>query len=561
MEINTIPEYFGKVITWDTEFAEQEKSKLHIPHGKFVAMGITDGIRLWVYTDKSILPAVFEVMRKSKTWVLQNAVYDLRQMTRFVPNLLDKMPFIWDTELVEHLIRSDYKSYNLDALSRRWLSKPVKKEMYETLGEGTYNLNEVITYMCNDIKVTHEIFIKQYKAIEDDVAQVYLDIESRMIEIISRMTLRDIRVDKEAWLKFIQEINKQIEEKSEQFNFNIASSEQIIQYFRLKHGIKLPNAQTGTLEKYSSRYSEIKDLIELKHLLKLQSTYGESWLNNHVVDKNGISVVRADARVIGTYTGRITYNSPNMQQIPARNYPIYRSFIIAHPDKSIIVVDISQQEPRILAYISKDEHLSQIFIEKQDIHLGVARKIFDNPNLTKANKHERDIGKAINLGIGYGLTAKGMAERTGIPLERAEQIITDYFNSFPNVYNYIITKRQEAKINGYVTTLSGRRIYVNMYSWEGNNVAINAPIQGSGADVLKLWMILSYNKCKEAGLPFPFLMCIHDELVLEVDKGSEPEYIKILQDALDEVSLTLIPDCGYKFEMEYGTGTSWACKK
>jgi len=561
MKINEL-DNFPPAVAWDTEFAKQLDNKLHIPHGEFVALGITDGERYWIYEDEKLLPKVFERLKKCKVWILQNSLYDLRQMTRFVPNLLDDMPFIWDTEIVEHYVRTDYQRYNLDFLARRWLGIGVKKGMYEALSEGTQDRDELIQYLCNDVSITYRVFERQIEYMNDEgLLNLYKKIDAPMIEILTRMTLRPVRVDVKAMEQWIEQLEQRVKELRSKFSFNPNSSQQIQQYFRMKYKIILKDGRIETLEKVAKTgrvgTEELAELVELKHLEKLVSTYGRTWLEKYVENEE----LYADAKVFGTQTGRITYQNPNLQQVPARNFPIYRTFIINHPNKVILVADISQQEPRITAYISNETQLQHYFTDNLDIHLAVAKKIFKNDSLTKENKHERDIGKAINLGISYGLTSRGLAERTGLDEVDADKIIDDYFAEFPNIANYITSMRSMAQDRGYVKTLLGRRMNINCYNWQWRNTAINYPIQGSGADTVKLWMIYIWKYCKKIGLEFPLLLTIHDEIVLEVDKDLVDDYIEIMKRALKTVSKIIIPNAPYEFEMEFGVGNSWACKK
>ena len=554
---------FGNIVTWDTEFSGQEDGKLHIPHGKFEALGVLSGEDVYLYDNPDILPAVFERLFRCKMWILQNALYDLRQMSRFVPDILDRMPLVWDTEVVEHYIRTDYSSYNLDNLARRHLGIVVKKEMYEKLRNATFEDAALMEYLANDLVITNRVYKSQREYFKTDKEQLelYFMIDEPMISILSKMSLRGIRIDVERMIAWSEEVERKIEEYSKHISFNPRSPQQVKDYLFLKYRIKIKDTTLDTLETIREKFKDSEDLkalIEVKHLEKLRSTYGRTWIDKYVVNGE----VHADVRVIGTETGRITYQNPNMQQIPARDFPIYREFVRAHDGMKLLVADISQQEPRLTAYISGEKHLQEYFVTGADIHLEVAKRIFKNPNLTKEkNKHERSIGKAINLGISYGLSAKGLSANVGIDLLDAEKIIDDYFREFPGIMNYITTQRSKASAFGFVQTKLGRKLYINPYNWTWKNTAINYPIQGSGADVLKLWMQNIAEKCKEQSLDFPLLMCIHDELVLEIPEGTEMEYVRILQEALDEVSVTLMPDAPYKFETEYEIGDSWACKK
>lgn len=216
-----------------------------------------------------------------------------------------------------------------------------------------------------------------------------------------------------------------------------------------------------------------------------------------------------------------------------------------------------QQEPCILAYESKDRILTQAIVNGEDLHLTVARAIFNDPSMEKSNPL-RSVGKTINLGLSYGLSAHGLAARQNLSLEQAEGYIQQYFNRFSGVFAWVGQMRQQAFTNGFVKTASGRRIYMNLYNNQWQNNAINAPIQGGAADFTKMWVRKYWEKCNENGLDYSLCLIVHDEIGMDVPKEQVRETNRIRKEAFNETAETLFKGIPFKSEAEQGR--SWACK-
>ena len=274
-----------------------------------------------------------------------------------------------------------------------------------------------------------------------------------------------------------------------------------------------------------------------------------------VKDTYDISIDKDCSYVAG---GVINHNStsPNLLNIPARRIPEYRELFVNSKGR-MIVADISQQEPRILAFLSNDKNLKQAFDNKDDIHLFVTRKIFDDPTIEKSDKR-RAIGKMINLATSYGMTAKGLASRLNIDEKEAEQFLNMYFSRFPDVSNFIQRQRLYASRNEYVDTIMGRKVWINSHNFQWENNAINSPIQGSAADFAKLWVNKFRELCINDGLEFPVCIVVYDEVVMDVSAKNEKRYVHLLQDAFDWSGDKMLP--GMPIALDIETGISWACK-
>jgi DNA polymerase-1 len=248
---------------------------------------------------------------------------------------------------------------------------------------------------------------------------------------------------------------------------------------------------------------------------------------------------------------------PPLQGIPVRKLPEYREFFIPKYD-IIFAPDISQQEPRILAYLSQDANLLQCVRANESVHVYVARMIYNDPTIQKGEDSRYKDGKAISLGLSYGLTAKGTAKKTGHTEAEAEKLVHTYFQRFPDVENYIVRQRTKAMQREYVETVAGRRVWLNMYGYQWQNNAINAPIQGSAADFTKIWGATIWRKCKAEGIPFPIVMFIHDEIMMDVMKQYFQRIKEINLEAID-IAGKMFKDI--PFTCDENTGDTWACHK
>ena len=233
----------------------------------------------------------------------------------------------------------------------------------------------------------------------------------------------------------------------------------------------------------------------------------------------------------------------------------YRNqFISKYPGGTIMVFDVVQQEPRILGYMSQDEGLLAAINKGVDLHQFVA----DGVSKILGRKVDRKDGKTLNLGLSYGLSAYGLSTRTGMSEGEAEQFMSAYFKMFRGVAAWVSEVRNHARVNEYVETAMGRRIHINPYSPQADNNAINAPIQGGAADHTKLAVSMLWRECLKQGADFPVCMIVHDEIVLDLPKGTVTDYKKMARKAWIDAAAVLFP--GVPFEVESASGSSWGAK-
>jgi DNA polymerase-1 len=380
--------------------------------------------------------------------------------------------------------------------------------------------------------------------------RTYLEIDEPNIWAV--LDMKPIKVNTKRWLEMAVEFEQRGRELEGELGINVNSHTQVKAYILKTLRKTIDNTEAQTLE---GLQSDVADKILLaRQYRKATSTYGEKWVQNNV-EADGL--VYADFQVSGAETGRMVCSSPNLQQLPARKIPEYRKLFVSSKGK-LIIADIQAQEPRCLAYLSGDKVLRQVFDDKQDIHLSVAKAVFQDDTITKSDPR-RDIGKVINLATSYGMTAKGLAERLRISEDEAQKFLDNYFAKFFGVRMYIDRQRDLARRFEYVESITGRRVWINPYNFQWENNAANSPIQSSAADFTKMWMNTFWKLCQEEEMEFPVCLVVHDELVLDV----QVEHVDLYKDMLDwsakHTADTLFS--GMEFPIEIHVGTSWGSKK
>jgi len=544
----------GQQVTMDFEMFDQIQGKLHRPNGSFALISVkleTDPTVYQLYDEKDLRKLVKVV--KAGTWTFHNALYDLRQFRRYAT--VDPR-FIWDTMLVEQAMNGGlYQNFGLADLTRRWLGRSMEKETREHFYQRRELGPQEKEYAAIDVINTEEIAILQSRRYQGDAGmRAYMLADEPMIFPI--LDLQGFRVDVEGWEIMVKEFERYGKEIEEELGFNVYSQAQVLSAMQKREHIKLLNTQKETLEEFME-VPLVQRIIEARMYRRASSTYGMKWLEKHV-EADG--KVYSDYKITGAdTTGRMSSSGPNMQNIPQRKLPQYRERFKASDGNIIGVWDVSQQEPSITAYHSQDRRLLDALRAGESLHLAVAREIYDCPTLTKSeNKMEYSHGKAINLGLTYGLTVHGLAKRTGMTVEQAESMIHKYFMQYSGVHSYIQTQRQKAARDGYITTALGRRSYINPWDHKWENNAINSPIQGGAADFTKIWGRKTWEKTLAAGLPHTMVAFVHDETVYDTPRKIAKKMKPIIQEAFNETAEFLYKNIPFAVEYEYGN--TWAAK-
>jgi DNA polymerase-1 len=487
---------------------------------------------------------------------------------------------LFDTMMAHYVIDPDTR-HNMDILSENYLQyKPVSiTELIGSKGKNQGNMRDVEIekikdYAAEDADVTLQLkTIFEPKIKEVEAEKLLHEIENPLIYVLADIEHEGVRIDHETLKEFsklletdIAVLEKTVFEKAG-VRFNIASPKQLgeVLFEKLMLDPKAKKTKTGqyqtgedVLLSLAAKSDIVRDILDFRQLQKLKSTYVDA-LPTMVNAKTGRIHTSYNQAVAAT--GRLSSNNPNLQNIPIRTErgrEVRKAFIPRDENHSIVSADYSQIELRIIAEISKDPNMRQAFIDNIDIHTATAAKVY-GVSIEEVDSTQRRNAKAVNFGIIYGQSAFGLSQNLGIPRKEAAEIIENYFAQYPGIKQYMADTMNFARENGYVCTLMGRRRYLRDINSANQTVrgfaernAINAPIQGSAADMIKIAMINIHREFKALKLDARMTMQVHDELVFDVP-NHEIEIVKpIILEKMKNAIKTEVP-----IMVEIGTGLNW----
>lgn len=475
----------------------------------------------------------------------------------------------FDIQIAHYLIQPE-QSHDIARLSENYLNYSLLN-----LEKGKEaNKTEIVNVFCEKIEIyqrLYDIFKEELKKTE--TLPLFEKIEMPLCEVLAEMEENGIVLDKEVLQENSAKIGEEITELTDKIyelagtQFNISSPKQLgeilFEKLRIIENAKLTKTkqyQTGeeVLAKLVNKHPIVSLILEYRSLTKLKSTYLDA-LPALINEKTGR--LHTTFTQIVTSTGRLSSINPNLQNIPIRTErgrDIRKSFVAASDDTVILAADYSQVELRIVAAVCGDKQMIDSFREGRDIHATTAARIF-NVHPDSITKEQRRIAKTVNFGILYGISAFGLADRLHISNKEASNLIKDYFHNFPKINEYLTGTMEFAKANGYVETLLGRRRYIRDIN-SGNAIvrkaaernAINAPIQGTAADLIKIAMINIHQELKNRQLATKMLLQVHDELVFEVPKAELDEVCELIRDKMVNAMNLQVP-----LDVEINWGHSW----
>ena len=534
------------------------------PHDKEGAQKIVEEFR-----------PVFENTEIGK--IAQNAKYDVQILKNYGVEV--KGP-IFDTMIAHYLIDPDTR-HNMDVLSENYLNyTPIS--ITELIGKKSGQqgnmkdvpVHKVVEYAAEDADITlqlKKVFEPQLS--EGRIQKLFDEVEMPLMHVLADVEYNGVKIDTETLASMSKELEeasaiaeKQIYEMAGE-EFNVASPKQlgVILFEKLQLVDKPKKTKTGQyatgediLSKLAVEHDIAARILEFREYQKLKSTYVDA-LPNMISPVDGL--VHTDYRQAVAATGRLSSNNPNLQNIPIRTEKgreIRKAFIPRSEDYVLMAADYSQIELRIVAAFAKDKSMIDAFKSGRDIHSTTASKVFGVP-IEEVDRDMRRKAKEVNFGLIYGISAFGLAQNIGISRTEAQQIITAYFNEFPGVKEYMDAQVNKAREYTYVETILGRRRYLRDIHSKNMTVrghaernAINAPIQGSAADMIKIAMINIHSWMKEEKLKSKMIMQVHDELVFDVHK-SELDLMKTKVPELMKGALELdVP-----MDVEVGVGENW----
>lgn len=502
----------------------------------------------------------------------QNIKYDMLVLARYGVDIKGKM---FDT-MVAHYVLQPELPHNMDALAEQYLGYSTIKieELIGPKGKKQKNMRDlppgdVYEYACEDADVTLRLKNALHdELVRNDAIQLFEEVEMPLVRVLAAMELTGVRIDTETLREtselFTLRMNKLEEEVFALAgeSFNLSSPKQVgeILFDKLKIDERAKRTKTGqyvtseeVLEKLRPRHEIVDRILNYRGLKKLTSTYVDS-LPTLINPSTG--KIHTSFNQTVTSTGRLSSSNPNLQNIPVRgdDGKEIRKAFIPEPGCTFFSADYSQIELRIMAHLSGDKHMIEAFLEGDDIHASTAAKIYHKP-IADVTRDERRKAKTANFGIIYGISVFGLAERLNVPRSEARELIDGYFATYPRVREYMDESIERARRQGYIETLLRRRRYLPDINSRNAIVrgyaernAINAPIQGSAADIIKIAMVRIYNRFISENLRSTMMLQVHDELnfsvVPEEREIVEQIVIHEMENAYS-LSVPLKADCGW----------------
>jgi DNA polymerase-1 len=432
---------------------------------------------------------------------------------------------------------------------------------------------DIYEYACEDADITLQLKNKlEIELKKHECEKLFYDIEMPLMPVLAEMEMNGVCLDtaslaetSKQFTTRMNDIEQRIYELAGQ-SFNIASPKQVgeILFDKLKIVEKAKKTKTGqyvtseeVLQQLKNKHEIVADILEHRGLKKLIGTYIDA-LPKLINPRTGHIHTSFNQTI--TATGRLSSSDPNLQNIPIRGEDgkEIRKAFIPEPGCLFFSADYSQIELRVMAHLSGDENMINVFREGKDLHAATAANIYKK-DISEVTRDERTKSKRANFGIIYGITVFGLAERLDIPRDEAKMLIDGYFNTFPQVHNYMEKSKEIARQQGYVTTLFGRRRYLPDINSANSVVrgfaernAINAPIQGTAADIIKVAMIHIYQRFKEENIRSKMILQVHDELNFSVYPDEKEKVERIVLEEMQnafEMKVPLVADSGF--------GTNW----
>lgn len=507
----------------------------------------------------------------------QNLKYDIKVLAKYNIDVKGKL---FDTMLAHYLINPDMR-HNIDVLAETYLNyTPISiVELIGKKGKNQLSMREVpldqqTEYAVEDSDITLQLkehFTKELG--EANTQKLFNEIEIPLLRVLADMELEGINLDKDFLHSLADALNNDIKSLETKIyetsgeEFNIASPKQLgeILFDKMKLVDKPKKTKTGqystaedVLRYLANDHEIIQNILDYRGLAKLKSTYVDA-LPTQIEEATGR--VHTDYMQTVAATGRLSSNNPNLQNIPIRTErgrQVRKAFVPRNDDYTLLAADYSQIELRIIAALSKEENMITAFKNGEDIHASTAANVFNVP-LDEVTREQRSNAKTVNFGIIYGVSAFGLSNQTDLNRTEAKELIETYYETYPKLKQYMNDQINFARENGYVQTVLGRRRYLKDINSRNAVVrgaaernAVNAPIQGSAADIIKIAMINIHQKLKEGDYKTKMLLQVHDELVFDVYKP-ELETIKTLVKTEMESAYKLdVP-----LDVDLDTGLNW----
>ena len=507
----------------------------------------------------------------------QNIKFDIMVLSRLGIVVAGRK---YDTMILHYLLDPESR-HNMNALALRYLNyRPI--EIETLIGRGARQLtmdlvavDRVTEYAAEDADITLQLKRVLMPLVEEQgFEHLYFDIEEPLIDVLADMELTGVCIDPQLLNRYAVELNARLAELEAQVKaeagepaLNINSTRQLgeVLFARMRIAEKPKMTKTKQfctdeeyLQSFAHKYRIVDLILEYRGVKKLLSTYVEAL--PQLVNKTTGRIHTSFNQAV-TATGRLSSANPNLQNIPVREEQgrrIREAFIPSDDDHLLLSADYSQVELRLMAHLSGDEALISAFLNGEDIHAATAARLFGK-SIDEVTPEERRRAKTANFGIIYGISAFGLSQRLDIPRAEAKAIIEGYFASYPKVKEYMDAAAAHAREKGYVTTIFGRRRYLNDISSRNavarglaERNAINAPIQGSAADIMKIAMVRMHRELQARNLRSKMILQVHDEIIVDMVREEQEQVIEIVKSAMEGAASLRVP-----LTTDYGVGRNW----
>ena len=517
-----------------------------------------------------IIRPLFENERIAK--IGQNIKFDLMVLRQLGVEVRGRF---YDTMILHYLLDPESR-HNMNILAEKYLNyRPI--EIETLIGKGAkqltmdlVNVERVKEYAAEDADVTLRLKRVLFPLVEQiGLQHLYFEVEAPMITVLADIEMAGVRIDTEALATYAVELNRKLAEleaavraEAGEPNLNINSTRQLGEVLFAKMRIAEKPKMTKTkqfctdeeyLQSFAHKHRIVDLILEYRGVKKLLSTYVEA-LPQLVNRRTGRIHTSFNQAV--TATGRLSSTNPNLQNIPVREEMgrrIRKAFIPSDDDHLLLSADYSQVELRLMAHLSGDESLIAAFEHGEDVHASTAARLFNKP-ISEVTPEERRRAKTANFGIIYGISAFGLSQRLEIPRKEAREIIDGYFASYPRVKEYMDRVVERAREEGFVSTIFGRRRYLNDINSHNavarglaERNAVNAPIQGSAADIMKIAMIDVHRRFAAEGIRSRVILQVHDELVVDMLREEQEQVVRIVTESMEsaaKLKVRLIADAG-----------------
>jgi DNA polymerase-1 len=507
----------------------------------------------------------------------QNLKYDIKILANY--NISVKGP-LFDTMLAHYIINPDMR-HNMDILAETYLMyspKPIK-DLIGKKGKQQKSFREVeldaqTQYAVEDADITFQLKNYFEKELEDAHNKpLYSDIEIPLLRVLAAMEIEGIKLDKAALENLSAELNSDLKRleanifEAADEEFNIGSPKQLgdILFGKLQIADKPKKTKSGqystaedVLSYYADEHQIVRDVLEWRQLSKLKSTYVDA-LPKQIHPKT--KRVHTEFMQTVAATGRLSSNNPNLQNIPIRTErgrEVRKAFVPRDENYVLLAADYSQIELRIIAALSQEETMLNAFKNGEDIHASTAAKVFNVP-IEEVTRQQRSNAKTVNFGIIYGVSAFGLSNQTELSRNESKELIETYYKTYPKLRDYIDDQVEFAREHGYVKTVMGRRRYLKDINARNHVVknaaernAVNAPVQGSAADIIKVAMINIHKALIEGGFKSKMLLQVHDELVFDAHKDELDELQPLIKNHMENAFKIDVP-----LDVEIGIGQNW----